>query len=429
MAAQTQPPPPAAPKYYAASALLASQAARAAAAARPRGIVALIQAIVRYQIIAATFAERAVSTMLTEQRIDIPPEASLNLPAFTTAPLALERMTAAAETEAEFQRLVESITQETARAVQQAAVVVRPEIGWVRHLTLPSCSRCAVLAGRVYRWSDGFLRHPGCDCVMIPAAENDDSMTYDVEELARSGQVTGLSKADMRALDDGADFSRLVNVRSRKAGLTESGRVLTRAGRPTPEAIYAAAGDDRDAAIEMLKQNGYAAGGAPRSASSGGSGGSSGSTPPAPSNPDPEDWVARQDALGIEAHGETLTPHEIQFVERFQALGHQVEWIPRDTVTHRPTNDFVWLNRGRIECELKSTMPKYGSIRSHIAGAVDRAVAQGVRKENFVIDLGAAPLRPKLKGQLSQYNERNPGKKIAALWVLARGELTEIDLQ
>lgn len=255
MATQT-PPPPTASKYRAASALLAIKAATEALAARPRGLAALAQTILRYQIIAGTFADRAVGVMLADQRIEAPPQATLNLPAFTTSPLTLERMTVKTDTDAEFQRLVESITQETARAVQQAAVAVRPEVGWVRHLTLPSCSRCAVLAGRVYRWSDGFLRHPGCDCVMIPAAENDDSMTYDVEALARSGRVTGLSRADRQALNDGADFGQVVNVRSRKAGLTESGRVLERAGRMTPEGIYRMA-SDRAEALELLTQQGY----------------------------------------------------------------------------------------------------------------------------------------------------------------------------
>jgi hypothetical protein len=250
------PPPPTASKYRAASALLAIKAASEALAARPRGLAALAQTILRYQIIAATFADRAIGVMLADQRIEAPPQATLNLPAFITSPLTIERMTAKTETDAEFERLIASMTQETARAVQQAAVAVRPDIGWVRHLTLPSCSRCAVLAGRVYRWSDGFLRHPGCDCTMTPTSENDDSMAYDVEELARTGQVTGLSKADQQALNDGADFGKLVNVRSRKAGLTESGRVLERAGRMTPEGIYRMA-SDRAQALELLTQQGY----------------------------------------------------------------------------------------------------------------------------------------------------------------------------
>lgn len=256
MAAQA-PPPPTASKYRAASALLALQAARAAQAARPKGLAALAQTILRYQIIAATFAERAVGVMLADQGITTPPQAALNLPAFTTSPITLERKVAATETDAEFERLVASITQETARAVQQAAVAVRPEIGWVRHLTLPSCSRCAVLAGRVYRWSDGFLRHPGCDCTMTPTREGEESMAYDIEELARSGQVTGLSKADQKAIElHRANFAQVVNIRSRRAGLTESGRVLERAGRMTPEGIYRMA-SDRAEALELLAQQGY----------------------------------------------------------------------------------------------------------------------------------------------------------------------------
>src|SRR5690606_31251703 len=112
----------------------------------------------------------------------------------------------------------------------------RPRVQHVRHLNLPSCSRCAVLAGRVYRFSDGFQRHPGCDCVMIPTTVAAPDLTYDPAQLARDGRVTGLSKSDLRALGEGADFNQVVNVRAKKAGLRQSGEALTRAGRPTPAA-------------------------------------------------------------------------------------------------------------------------------------------------------------------------------------------------
>ncbi|MGB7238284.1 MAG: hypothetical protein WBD41_20210, partial [Rhodococcus sp. (in: high G+C Gram-positive bacteria)] len=45
-------------------------------------------------------------------------------------------------------------------------------VGYVRMLNPPSCSRCAVLAGRFYRFNAGFDRHPGCDCKHIPAPED-----------------------------------------------------------------------------------------------------------------------------------------------------------------------------------------------------------------------------------------------------------------
>jgi hypothetical protein len=79
----------------------------------------------------------------------------------------------------------------------------------------------------------------------------------DPDELVRTGQVRGLSKADMQALEDGANLNRVVNVRSKKAGLLVAGQALTRAGKPTPAGIYRLAGEDRDKALTLLAQHGY----------------------------------------------------------------------------------------------------------------------------------------------------------------------------
>lgn len=212
--------------------------------------------IASHQIAEAVAAERAVGEMLAEQDIEAAADAMLNSAAFTSE---VDRMMAALQQELsdfQFDRLVESEVQDAGRAAQQVAVTARPNVGWVRHLTLPSCSRCAVLAGRIYRYSQGFQRHPGCDCTMIPVTVASPDFTYDMDELVESGQVTGLSKADRRALRDGADFGQVVNVRSRKAGLRESGRVMTRAGRLTPEAIYRRT-STREEAVALLKQAGY----------------------------------------------------------------------------------------------------------------------------------------------------------------------------
>lgn len=252
--------PPSATRYRAASAALAIQAAREALRARGRGLAEMAAVLVRYQMIAAVLAEAATGRMLEDQPGRTPePDAVLNPPGFTTQPDTFERLVAdiEAEQEREFQRLVTSLVQESARAAQQVAVTARDGVHHVRHLTLPSCSRCAVLAGRVYRYSEGFQRHPGCDCTMTPVTVASPDLTYDPVELARSGQVTGLSRADLRAIDQGADFNQVVNVRSSKAGLTESGRVLARRGRLTPQGIYRQAGDDRDAALALLRQHGY----------------------------------------------------------------------------------------------------------------------------------------------------------------------------
>src|SRR5690606_27642678 len=61
---------------------------------------------------------------------------------------------------------------DTARQTEMLHTAVRPGVdGYVRMLNPPSCSRCAVLAGRFYKKNQGFLRHPGCDCRHIPASE------------------------------------------------------------------------------------------------------------------------------------------------------------------------------------------------------------------------------------------------------------------
>lgn len=84
--------------------------------------------------------------------------------------------------------------------------------GYYRMLRPPSCSRCAVLAGKHYRYNRGFKRHPRCDCVHIPVQESDDSFLFDAREAISAGQVTGLSKREREAIALGADPSQVVNA-------------------------------------------------------------------------------------------------------------------------------------------------------------------------------------------------------------------------
>jgi hypothetical protein len=199
-------------------------------------------------------SEKAVAEMLAEQDIVSPADTLLNLLSFTTDAQVLDRMlTEAGDTG--FDRLVESIVQDAGRAAESVATAVRADIYHVRYLSPPSCARCAVLAGRVYRYSDGFQRHPNCDCVMIPTTVAA-PLKQDPDELFRRGLVMGLSKADAQALRDGADFNQIVNTRRASAGLRESGRVLARAGRPTPEGIYRIA-SDRAEAVDLLRRYKY----------------------------------------------------------------------------------------------------------------------------------------------------------------------------
>lgn len=59
--------------------------------------------------------------------------------------------------------IVRTQVADAGRVADQVALVARPAAsGYVRLLVQPSCSRCAILAGRWYRYSAGFQRHPRC---------------------------------------------------------------------------------------------------------------------------------------------------------------------------------------------------------------------------------------------------------------------------
>lgn len=239
---------------------LAQQAVVAAQrAARQSGDTGVASTVITYQAASARLAGTvAVPAMLAEQGIPDNPLGSLNLLGFTTAANSLTAMLSTIDTDHTFARLVESLVQDTARAAEGVATAIRPEVtGYVRYLNLPSCSRCVVLAGRVYRFSTGFLRHPNDDCGMMPTTEaaGRDLIT-DPMEAFRRGQITDLSKADAQAIREGADLGQVVNVRRKRAGLTTAGEVLGRAGRPTPAGIYRMA-SDRTQAIDLLRRHGY----------------------------------------------------------------------------------------------------------------------------------------------------------------------------
>lgn len=65
-----------------------------------------------------------------------------------------------------------TVLADTHRSVEQVAIRSRRIGLYTRMLTPPSCGRCVILAGRQYRSGVAFERHPGCDCVHIPASED-----------------------------------------------------------------------------------------------------------------------------------------------------------------------------------------------------------------------------------------------------------------
>lgn len=211
-----------------------------------------------------------------------------------------------------------SWTNETAQAGRNAdhvALTGQTHMGgYVRVLSGASCSRCTVLAGKFYRWNNGFQRHPHCDCVHLPAdvpatvADVDISPRARFDSLSRAEQDGIFGKANAAAIRDGADVAQVVNARRgmdafgvttreganvqrglygrRMAESTgqldrrqraQNGRAggfdpfaprarryagvgmheLADVRRLTPRAIYDLAGSDRTLAVELLRRYGY----------------------------------------------------------------------------------------------------------------------------------------------------------------------------
>ncbi len=178
---------------------------------------------------------------------------------------------------------------DAARAAESTSITVsEPEnpagkkvtVGWVRMLTPPSCSRCAVLAGKFYRWNSGFERHPNCDCRHIPTtlAGANEVLTNPYvyfNSLSETEQDYYFGKAQAQAIRDGADINQVVNA-SRTAGsmfTADDGRRYTREGttrrgfargvagrvlRPTVWQLYRDANGNQEAAKALLLKFGYA---------------------------------------------------------------------------------------------------------------------------------------------------------------------------
>ena len=166
-------------------------------------------------------------------------------------------------------RNLRTLVSDTGRAAASVDIASRPRTGYVRMLNPPSCSRCAILAGRFYRWNKGFQRHPGCDCRHIPSTESlagdltTDPYAY-FGSLSEAEQDRLFGKASAQAIRDGGDVFQVVNARRgvKPGGVTTEGTSRrgnygnTRGQRLTPDAIYAR-NLPRDETLRLLEQYGY----------------------------------------------------------------------------------------------------------------------------------------------------------------------------
>lgn len=155
-------------------------------------------------------------------------------------------------------QIIRSEVADVTRIAGQAAITATPAvIGYERIVVAPACSRCIALAGKLFRWNTGFLRHPKCDCQHRAVtreqwADGDPAHTPEqlLEQMTPAQRrKAGLSSDDEKALAEGADLAQLVNARRGAAGMAPPGARLTREerlllqngrdrGRVTPVRLY-----------------------------------------------------------------------------------------------------------------------------------------------------------------------------------------------
>ncbi|WP_253915655.1 hypothetical protein [Streptomyces sp. NRRL S-31] len=272
----------------------------------------ILNAVIAGQLSAAQGAQAFVTGAMLAQGAGVAAEATLNagslagiamdgrllatllyVPAVTTAQalsVGLPADVALARGMAQMGTLVATTIADTARTATQVAMAAEPKcVAYVRVVKLPACSRCIVLAGRQYSYSEGFKRHPKCDCGMEPMSDQEWRESASPEDIFR--QMTpeerrkrfGAAGAD--AIENGADIGQVVNARRGMATATTGKKVTTegttrrgiggkaldagfektpgkrytrsREARLMPEQILKQADDNRELQIALLKKHGF----------------------------------------------------------------------------------------------------------------------------------------------------------------------------
>lgn len=245
--------------------------------ARPAGSLAVANELTHYQFLMATDASVAAAEAIAEQGLQIAPVAVADVSALVGAASdgrSLVTLFDQASTAAAFQRIVLTQLHDVGRTSAGIGVTARPGAGYVRMIGPTACSRCAILAGRFYRWNAGFLRHPRCGCENVPTTDTasseliSDPYAY-FNSLDPAAQDRAFTKAGAQAIRDGADMSQVVNARR---GMTPNGNFTTEGTtqrgnasrglnrgqrRMTPELIYKQAAGDRQMALDLMRRQGY----------------------------------------------------------------------------------------------------------------------------------------------------------------------------
>ncbi|MER7930489.1 hypothetical protein ABTY96_46525 [Streptomyces sp. NPDC096057] len=145
---------------------------------------------------------------------------------------------------------------DTARSADQVGMAAnRSCVAYVRVVHLPACARCIVLSGQMYRHSEGFLRHPNCDCQTLPLREDQwpdvPTPAQLIDRMTPEQRRRIFTEDGARAIAAGADVGQVVNSRRGMDTVTRHGRdiQITHEGA-TRRSVYgrsrARAGDQFD---------------------------------------------------------------------------------------------------------------------------------------------------------------------------------------
>src|SRR5690349_2133293 len=146
---------------------LALSTVRAALLEAARGAQAYVAAAVaRWNVDPEPFGIVAEHTFADSASDGRPLGSLLDYPDFEVSAFVAQGMDhaqARAIGERHLERIVATQVADAARISTGVAMVNdRAVKGYIRLLTPPSCSRCIILSGRFYKYSDGFPRHPQC---------------------------------------------------------------------------------------------------------------------------------------------------------------------------------------------------------------------------------------------------------------------------
>jgi hypothetical protein len=151
------------------------------------------------------------------------------------------------------EQIVHTQVADAARDGAKVAMTVRPRVRWVRIVSPPCCGRCAILSGRVYAFSQGFQRHPRCDCTMLPQTVADPFAAGRKITAADVTDLTGKQRLALAAStekDPAKALAQVVNDHARKRGAFSDYLPPTRVDAVIDRAAQ------RDKAMDALRQIG-----------------------------------------------------------------------------------------------------------------------------------------------------------------------------